>query len=208
MSTISIFGAGNVARGIATRALAVGHDVQLLVRDLDKGTALASELDSSVTVSELSAAIDGAIVVLALPYLAVEEILAPISANFAGKVVIDATNPVNATFTGLAVSPGTSGAEAIAALLPGASVVKGFNLIFAGNVATGSKNGKVLDLLIAGDSAEAKFAVTAFGEETGFRVIDTGALSVAGVLESLAFLHIGLQFSRGTEFQSAIQIVD
>ncbi|NEM90518.1 NADPH-dependent F420 reductase [Galbitalea soli] len=208
MSTISIFGAGNVARGIATRAVASGDSVQLLVRDAEKGAALAAELGGDVTVSPLDATVTGDLVFIALPYLAVAETLAPIAAQLAGKVVVDATNPVNATFTGLATAPGTSGAKEIAALLPGAAVVKAFNTVFAGNVIAGSKDGATLDLFVAADDADAKAAVTAFGEKAGFRVIDAGSLEFAGILEGIAWLHIQLQFTRGTQFASAITIVD
>ena len=87
-------------------------------------------------------------------------------------------------------------------------MVKAFNSVFAGNILAGGKNGQPLDLLIAGDDADAKAAVTAFGEKTGFRVIDTGALSQSATLEALAFLHMQLQFTRGTNFGSAIAIID
>src|SRR5690606_12104344 len=110
--------------------------------------------------------------------------------------------------TGLATEPGTSGAEEIAALAGDAHVVKAFNAVFASNVVAGSKNGQPLDLFVAGDDEAAKNAVIGFGEKTGFRVIDTGALSQARTLEALAWLHMQLQFTRGTNFASAIQIVD
>ena len=80
--------------------------------------------------------------------------------------------------------------------------------MFAGNVVAGEKNGQPLDLLVAADDADAKAAVVAFAEKAGFRVIDTGALSQARTMEALAWLHMQLQFTRGTNFASAIQLVD
>ena len=207
MSTISIVGAGNVARGIATRALAAGYDVQLLVRNEEQGKTLAGELGGNVTVSNIGDAVSGDIVALAVPYTVVPE-LASAFAGFAGKTVIDATNPLNAEFTGLATAPGTSGAETIAALAPDAKVVKAFNTVFAVNTIAGEKNGQPLDLLVAADDADAKAAVVAFAEKAGFRVIDTGALSQARTLEALAWLHMQLQFTRGTNFASAFQLID
>ncbi|WP_166870316.1 NADPH-dependent F420 reductase [Salinibacterium sp. ZJ450] len=205
MTSISILGAGNVARGIATRAIAAGYAVQLLVRDESKGQTLAADLGGSTSVAPLTGPATGDLVFIALPYSAIEGALAGLG-SLEGKIVVDASNPIKDDFSGLAVEPGTSGAAAIAALLPGASVVKAFNTIFAGNVAA---NGEYqLDLFIAGDDADAKAAVAAFGEATGFRVIDTGVLVQSVVLEGLAWLHIQLQFSRGTEFQSAIVILD
>lgn len=205
--TISIIGAGNVARGIATRAIAAGIDVQLVVRDQAKGQALASELTGNVTVTTIGSPITGDLVFLAIPYLVAAEVV-PTLGDLAGKTVVDATNPINADFTGLATAAGASGAESIAALASGANVVKAFNTVFASNVIVGTKNGQPLDLFVAADDADAKAAVVAFAEKTGFRVIDTGALNQAAVLEAIAWLHMQLQFTRGTNFASAIVIVD
>jgi 8-hydroxy-5-deazaflavin:NADPH oxidoreductase len=207
MTTISIVGAGNIGRAVATRALAAGYDVQLLVRNRENGGSLAGELGGAVTVDSLGASIGGELVVLAVPYSAAAEAISALG-DLGGKTVVDTTNPINADFTGLDTAPGTSGAETIAALAPGAHVVKAFNTVFAVNIVAGNKNGQPLDLLIAGDDADAKAAVTSFGEKTGFRVIDTGALSQSATLEALAFLHMQLQFTRGTNFGSAIVIVD
>ena len=207
MSTISIVGAGNVARGIATRALAAGFDVQILVRNEEQGKTLQGELGGPVTVATIGSSVVGDLVALTVPFSAVPEVAAA-SGGFAGKTVIDATNPLNAEFTGLATEPDTSGAETIAALVPAAKVVKAFNTVFAGNVVAGEKNGQPLDLLVAADDADAKAAVVALAAKAGFRVIDTGALSQARTMEALAWLHMQLQFTRGTNFASAIQLVD
>lgn len=206
-TTISIVGAGNVARGIATRALGAGYDVQLLVRNDEQGTTLAGELGGAVTVSELGSAIDGDIVALAVPWSAVPSVIAAFD-GFVGKTLVDATNPLNADFTALDTAADTSGAEVIAGLAPQARIVKAFNTVFAGNVVAGEKNGEALDLLVAADDAEAKAAVVAFAEKAGFRVIDTGALAQARTMEALAWLHMQLQFTRGTNFASAIRLVD
>ncbi|MBB5633936.1 hypothetical protein BKA04_002159 [Cryobacterium mesophilum] len=205
--TISIVGAGNVAKGIATRALASGYGVQILVRNEEQGKTLAGELGGNVTVAGIGDQVTGDIVALAVPWSAVTD-LATAFGGFAGKTVVDATNPLNADFTGLAVSPDTSGAEEIAKLIPQAKVVKAFNTVFASNVVAGEKNGDALDLLVAADDADAKAAVVAFAEKAGFRVIDTGALSQSRTMEALAWLHMQLQFTRGTNFASAITIVD
>ena len=146
----------------------------MLVRSRESGGTLAGELGGYVTVDGLGARIGGDLVVLAVPYSAVSEAISALG-DLDGKILVDSTNPINADFTGLVTAPGTSGAEAIAAVAPGATVVKAFNSVFAGNILAGGKNGQPLDLLIAGDDAEAKAAVTAFGEKTGFRVIDTGS---------------------------------
>ena len=111
MSTITIIGTGNMARGIATRALAAGRTVELLNRDAGKAAALASELGGNTTSGTVGQAPAGDIVVLAVPFDAAKEIVTAYGDALAGKTVVDITNPVNfETFDSLVVAPGTSAA--------------------------------------------------------------------------------------------------
>ena len=140
---ISIIGAGNMASGIAARALAGGHRVRLTDRDPAKAKTLAEDLRERVPGADVAAqdaAVLGGtdIVVLALPFAAAEEIAAAHREQLAGKTVVDISNPVDfGTFDSLVVPPGTSAAEQIAAAAPGAHVVKAFNTTFAGNLVAG-----------------------------------------------------------------------
>ena len=66
--------------------------------------------------------------ILVVPFAAAGEVIAAAS-GFAGKILVDATNPIGMTASGLGLTAGfdTSGAEAIAALAPRAKVFKAFN---------------------------------------------------------------------------------
>jgi 8-hydroxy-5-deazaflavin:NADPH oxidoreductase len=210
---ISIIGAGNMATGIATRALAGGHRVRLADRDPAKAKALAEELRVRVPGADVAeaagaGAAEADIVVLALPYAAAEEVAAANRDGLAGKVVVDISNPVDfATFDSLVVPAGTSAAEQIAAAAPGARVVKAFNTTFAGNLVAGEAGGAPLDVFVAGDDADAKQAVADLAASGGLRPIDAGPLKRARELEGFQFLHMTLQQVLGTNWSSAIKIV-
>jgi NADPH-dependent F420 reductase len=209
---VTIIGAGNMARGIGTRALAGGHSVRLIDRDPAKAKALAEELRQRVAgdVAESgSAAVGGAdLVVLAVPFPAGKEVAAGYREQLAGKTVVDICNPVDfATFDSLVVPPGTSAAEQIAAAAPGARVVKAFNTTFAGNLVAARGGGATLDVFIAGDDAAAKQAVTDLAASGGLRPIDAGPLRRARELEGMQFLHMTLQQTLGTNWSSAIKIL-
>jgi hypothetical protein len=208
MSYISILGSGNMARGIAARAVAGGYDVQILDRDADKASALADELVGKPGI--LGDDLAGDIVVVALPYDAAVPVLQQYGDALIGKTIIDITNPIDfATFAGLVTPVGSSAAQEIAKALPqGANVVKAFNTTFAGTLVEGAVDGKPLDVFLAGDDADSKATVSAFVESSGLRAIDVGDLSKAHWLEGLGFLHIGLQASRGTNFGSAVKLID
>lgn len=211
MTTITILGAGNMARGIATRALTGRNEVQILDRDPGKATDLASELDpgaGTVSAGDAGDAVVGEIVVLAVPYEAAAPLVMQYGPALTGKVIVDITNPVDFTTFEPVTPPGRSAAEEIATKAPaGAPVVKAFNTTFAGTLVAGQVNGEPLDVLIAGDDEKAKSAVASFVESSGLRPLDTGPLSRARQLEALGLLHMAVQFTRGTKFTTAIKIL-
>ena len=59
MTSVTILGSGNMARGIATRALAGGSSVQLLDRDPGKAAALADELGGAISSGALDEPLAG-----------------------------------------------------------------------------------------------------------------------------------------------------
>lgn len=208
MSSITIIGAGNMARGIGARAVAGGHDVQILARDAAKASALAEELGGKATGGTLGDPIDGDVVVLALYYDVAKDVVAEHADALTGKTVVDISNPIDtATFAGLVVPADSSAAQEIAQIVPDANVVKAFNTTFAGTLAAGEVDGQPLDVAIAGDDNSAKQAVSELIESAGLRPLDVGPLANARWLEGIGFLHIGLQMSRGTNFGTAVKLI-
>lgn len=205
---ITIVGAGNMGRGIGTRAVAGGHEVEIVDRDPAEAQKLAEELGGSATALEPGAAFGGEIVVLALYYPGIKDAVREYADQLAGKVVVDITNPVNAeSWDSLATPPGSSSAEEVEQLVPQATaVVKAFNTTFAGTLVAGEVAGQQLDVLIAGDDAEAKRKVSQLVSDAGLRPIDVGPLRRAQQLEHLGFLHISLQEPRNLGFGSAVKL--
>jgi len=209
---ITLIGPGNMAGGIATRALTGGHGVRLVGNDATKTEALVDVLRERVPGADVEAAdgVDGAdIVVLALPYPAGRDVVAARGDELAGKVVVDISNPVDfATFDSLATPPGTSAAEEIAAAAAdGVTVVKAFNTTFAGLLVAGEVGGAPLDVFIAGDDEMAKKKVSDLVTSGGLRPLDAGPLRRARELEALQFLHMAMQQALGTNWGSAIKIL-
>jgi predicted dinucleotide-binding enzyme len=92
---ITIIGTGNMARGIATRALAGGNTVTLLGTAAAKAEALAGELSGGVRTGTVGDPISSDIVVLAVWYQALDDVLARYGDQLAGKTIVDITNPVD-----------------------------------------------------------------------------------------------------------------
>ena len=194
MTAISIIGTGNMGAAIAGIAARADAQVQVVARDLAKAQELAATLGA--TSATLGDALTGDIVVLAVPFGAVDEIVATVGDQLAGKIVVDLTNPVDfATFDGLVVPAESSAAAVIAQKLPASRVVKAFNTNFAATLAGGEVGSETTTVLVAGDDADAKAAVVALVRAGGLRAEDAGALSRACELESIGFLQITLAAS-------------
>ena len=143
MTHVSIIGTGNMGSVLAGLVTKGGNTVE---------TFNTSDVDKPVS---------GDVVILAVYYPAVREVLAQRGEQLAGKVVVDITNPVDTqTWDKLATPPGASSAEEAQQLVPqGTPVVKAFNTTFAPTLVEGQVAGQPLDVFLAGDDEEAKETV-------------------------------------------------
>ncbi|MFE0416620.1 NADPH-dependent F420 reductase [Streptomyces tendae] len=188
MSDISIIGTGNMARTLGARATAGGNTVEVMGRDQSKAADLAKTLGGGATTGEWGTAPAGDIVILALLYDGVVPAVTQYGDALAGKVVVDISNPFNATFDGLAHGEETSIAQEVAKAAPAdASVVKAFNTVFRHVLEKGRP-----DVFLAGDDARAKAAVEAFVGSLGMRPLDVGGLRMAHWLEGAGVVTVGL----------------
>lgn len=199
---IAIIGAGNVGSGLGAAAVRAGHDVTLSAQDAATLEKAATSTGSRAASSNADAVQGADLVVLAVPHGAVASIVAQLGDALNGKTLVDATNPLNDSYTDLTTS-GVSAAEALQQQVPGASVVKAFNTLFASRHANPTEDGTPLDAFIAGDDAAAKATVGQLAESLGYRVIDAGSLRMARSLEEMAFLNISLNAGNGWNWQSA-----
>ena len=203
MSTISFIGLGGMARAIATRAVAGGNAVELIGRDAAKAKILATELGGGATAGTFGTVPAGDIVVLAVPYTSAVQVVAEYGDTLAGKVIIDISNTFDADATGVLTPAGTSGAQEIQKAAPAsAHIVKAFNTVF-GHVLV---EGRTLDVLFAGDDADAKASVSAFIESLGLRPLDVGGLEMARWLEGVGPLLMGLARHGAGSFDIALGV--
>lgn len=199
MTSVTIIGAGNIGGAVARLALTAGADVQVLTRD----PAKAAAVDPAVTAGTVGDAVTGEIVVLALPYPALAEVAARYPDGFAGRVVVETTNPVDfGTFDSLVVPADSSATAELAALLPEARVLKAFSTTFAATLASGTVGALPTTVLIAGDDADAKALLAGVVEGGGLRAVDAGSLKRARELEALGFLQMTLAAAERTSWTS------
>ena len=178
---IGIIGNGNVGSALARGLERAGYEV----RAVGKGK---EAIHATTSWAEL--------VVLAVPFEAIDDVLRSASGALAGKTVVDATNALDASMN-LAVGFSTSGAEELQRKLTDSRVVKAFNTVFAQHMASGRLGDKALTAFVAADDADAKTAVLELARKIGFDAVDAGPLKNARMLEPLAFFNIQLGYVLG-----------
>jgi Predicted dinucleotide-binding enzymes len=176
MTSFTIIGTGNMANAIGG-----------LLADGGSSVTYVSQEETGVK------PLDGEVVVLAVPYAAVSEILQAYGPQLDGKVVVDITNPLNfETFDSLVVPVGSSAAAEIQAKVPNAKVLKAFNTTFAATLAAKKVGDQPTTVLIAGDDAAAKQLLAEAVTAGGVAAIDAGSLARAHELEAFGFLQLTL----------------
>jgi 8-hydroxy-5-deazaflavin:NADPH oxidoreductase len=188
---IAIIGTGKMGRGFA-RALAPTHEVVVGSRDPDRAAATAAKTGAAGGATYLAAATNADVVVLAVPWQAMDETLGQLG-ELAGTVVIDVSYPYSKRER--EALEGSSTAEVIQARLPRARVFKGWNHVHARHLTEPEVDGIAASVLIAGDDSEAKDIVFAIGRDMGFHPVDAGPLRATRDLEKLVgvmlFLRLG-----------------
>jgi 8-hydroxy-5-deazaflavin:NADPH oxidoreductase len=206
---IGIIGSGNVGGALGGRWAKLGHEVVFGTRnpasgDVQKLAARASGKTSAATLADT--ANGGEVLLLATPWQATQQIVAGLG-DLSGKILIDATNPIRADFTGLIYGNDTSGGEQVANWARGAKVVKAFNTVGANIMTDPSFEGHKPVMFYCGDDSEAKLVVKKLIHELVFEAVDAGPLDQARLLEPFAFLWISLALKRGLGREFAFELL-
>lgn len=199
---IAVIGAGTVGRALASTMVRAGHAVWVSDVDGETAKATADATGATTAGSNRSAADAAQVVVLAVSFDAVGPVLDELGRAVDGKIVVDVTNRMDPQQL-----DGTSNAEATAALVPAAHVVKAFNTVLAARQADPVVDGVQLDGFVAGDDEQAKQAILDLVASMGFRPIDAGGLIMARALEAMAMLNIRLNISNGWPWQDGWKLV-
>lgn len=177
----------------------IGH------RDPIKAAALAAEIGTNVESGEISAALKAAdIAIFALPYAATIEVLKG-GYDLSGKIIVDISNPITADFKDLAIGHTTSATEEIQAAAPTAMVVKAFNTVFANLIQTDARQGKKIQVFVAGNDTNATTQIRDLARALAFEPQDAGPLTNSRFLEPIGEMniHFGFFLGRGPNIAPA-----
>ena len=190
---IGVFGQGHVGAALGHALARAGHEVRYGVRS-------PSEAEGPEPMSIGDVGRWGEVLVLGVPYGAVQEVLHA-AGDLDGKIVIDPTN---------APKPPTderSSTQIIAGLVPTARVVRAFNTVPAEVMINPRfENGRASTFICADDPL-ARAVVVRLARDIGFDAVDTGPLSSACVIDRLLAVWRVLAFDAGLGRNVAFELL-
>ncbi len=182
-------GTGEQGRGLARRLALAGVRVVLGSRDAARAQAAAAELPGDVSGADnADAARAGDVVIVAVPWEGHRELLASLTAELAGKVVIDCVNPLGFDKQGAFALPVEEGsaAQQASAVLPDSRVVGAFHHVSAVLLLDETVDRVDTDVLVLGDDREATDLVQELvARIPGMRGVYAGRLRNAHQVEAL-----------------------
>src|ERR671912_2356507 len=146
------------------------------------------------------------VIMLAVPYGAVDDALRELADGVDGKTIVDVTNALTPDMQ-LASGCTTSGGETLQQKARAAKVVKAFNTQFAQRMDSGSIDGQPVTVFAAGDDAAAKQQVIQMARDIGFDALDAGPLQNARLLEPLGYFNIQLGYVLGLGTDIGLRLV-
>jgi predicted dinucleotide-binding enzyme len=213
---IGILGTGDVGKVLAAGFKAVGHDVMIGTRNpasikLNDWLAQAGKGVKVGTFTQ--AAAFGEVIMFAIGWAHAKVVIDLANpANFKGKVVLDASNPLAFGQQGqppvLALGHTDSAGEQVQRWLPEARVVKFFNIVGNPHMVNPDFGGDKPDMFICGNDDAAKATASKLAQQLGWPpVIDLGDISKSRYLEPLAMVWITHFFNRGFNGNHAFKLL-
>lgn len=208
---VGILGSGDVGKALARGFVSRGHSVTIGSREPAKLAEFVKDHGDRLAAATFEeAAKNGEMLVLATLFAGTHSAIELAGAsNFAGKVVIDATNPLKmepGKPLSLAVFGEDSAGESVQRWLPDAKVVKAFNTVGNALFVDPHFPDGPPTMFVAGNDNEAKNKVEQIAESFGWSVVDAGPIQASRYLEALAILWISYAFTTGT-WQHAFKLL-
>lgn len=214
--TIAILGGtGALGTGLARRWAQAGYPIVIGSRTAEKAQEAVTELQAiiaergydavAVTAADNKAAAAAAdIVALTVPYAHHASTLEAVKPELEGKILIDVTVPLRPPKVGTVQLPeaGSAAQEAQALLGEGVKVVSAFQNVAAHHLQEG--HGIECDVLVAGNSKEARAEVVTLVEAAGMKGFSIGPVANSAAAEALTSILI--QINRQFKCHAGIRI--
>lgn len=200
---LGILGSGEVGLKLADGFVAIGHTVKIGTRSPEKIASWLTRHSGKVSAGSFAdAALFGELIAIATLWEGTASAIEMAGTkNFAGKIIVDVTNPLDFSKgmpPRLAAGHDDSAGETVQRLLPEARVVKAFNIVGNAHMFRPDFKGGPPTMFICGNDEHAKKSVTDILDEFGWETVDIGGIEGSRLLEPLAMLWIMYYLKTGT----------
>ncbi|WP_419178860.1 NADPH-dependent F420 reductase [Mycolicibacterium chubuense] len=181
----AIIGSGNIGSAVAAHFARADVEVAVAAsRGPNAVAPLAQRLGSRIIPTEVSDALQADVVILAVPFDAVRELVAQVP-DWSGRIVVDATNAIDPRTFSAADLGGRASSDLVQEWAANARVVKAFGHTWAKVLARepGDGRGGRRVLFVSGSHPDANADVAALIERFGFEPIDLGRNDAGGLLQ-------------------------
>jgi 8-hydroxy-5-deazaflavin:NADPH oxidoreductase len=202
---ITVFGTGPVGQALAGGLLNRGHTVTLGTRVPDDPAVVArlANLPGVTIMPHRAAARTAELAIFAIPFDGLTAVAGQISSTLPpGTTVIDASDPERPGPDGrpeLVIGHDDSGAEMLQRHVPGAHVVKAFNILGAADMVSPRFPDGPPTMLVCGDHQPAVEQAIALCRELGWTdILNLGGLHLARLTEALSVLWVYSALAAGS----------
>ena len=191
----AIIGLGNIGSQVALNLIAGGQSVIVADHGPSKAAEFAKTSGGKARATSVANAIEDAdIIVFAVYFNAIKDLLAEYRGKLTGKVVVDPSNPIAPDGAGgfkKTIPQDQSSGQLLAGLLPpGARLVKAFGTLGAASLKTGARHSpQPYVLFYASDDRDAGNAVEELIKASGFAPVRVGGISQSIRIEVFGDLH-------------------
>jgi 8-hydroxy-5-deazaflavin:NADPH oxidoreductase len=192
---VAVIGLGNIGKVVASNLVKGNREVIVASNKLEDANALARQLGSLAKAAEVPAAIKEAdIVVLAVWFSTIQELLKKYDSELQGKIIVDPSNPIapdgNGGFKKI-IGADESAGQIIAGLLPkGAKLVKALGTLGAGSLASAAyQKPEAAVLFYATDGSSINATIEELITDNGFEPVRVGGIDQSIRIEVFGELH-------------------
>ncbi|NCF69516.1 MAG: NAD(P)-binding domain-containing protein [Chloroflexi bacterium] len=199
---IGIIGTGNVGASLGRAWAAAGHEVVFGARDTAaaKVADLLQSMPGKATAEAVAEAIRASeVLLLALPGVAVGELVRDYRGDLDGKIIVDATNSTG--------QPEMHNMTLLEGTLPKAEIFRAFNTLGWENFAQPMFGEERADLFYCGAAGDARDSMDELINDVGLRPIYVGGTEMAPLLDNLTRLWFTLVFAEGYGRHTAFRLL-
>ncbi|MCU0369256.1 MAG: NAD(P)-binding domain-containing protein [Cyclobacteriaceae bacterium] len=194
-SKVAVIGLGNIGKIVASNLVKGNREVIVSSHKLEDATTFAQHLGSLAKAAEVPAAIKEAdIVVMAVWFSTIQELLKEYTTELQGKIIVDPSNPIapdgNGGFKKI-IGVDESAGEIISGLLPkGTILAKALGTLGAGSLASAAyQKPEAAVLFYATDDTSINEKIEELIKDSGFEPVRVGGIDQSIRIEVFGELH-------------------